>query len=252
MSWRCAGATLCARAGSVEAGRRDVGEEQPRRVLPAVFGRLGAHALAIERQCGERRLHADRPTAPPSRLRRHHVLRPAHGKRRDRHARRHGLEQHHAEGVGAAREHEHVGRGVAFGERLAGLLAGEQHVGIARRQLLELRAAADHHLAAGQIEIEERVDVLLGRDASDVEEHRASPNMAHGARAEQRRCRRRASTAARARSLALRARAPSDGVATIRPRAGIVEAAQDGRRPRRREWRSAGPDTRESACGSSS
>jgi len=59
------------------------------------------------------------------------------------------FEQHYAEGVGTAGENEHVGGSVALGQRLARLLAGEQHAGILRRQLLELRATTDDHFAAG-------------------------------------------------------------------------------------------------------
>ncbi len=58
------------------------------------------------------------------------------------------------------------------------------HVGVARFELVELRAAADDDLSAGQIEIEEGLDALLGGDAPDIEKDRAGAEKTYGARAE--------------------------------------------------------------------
>ena len=48
-----------------------------------------------------------------------------------------------------------------------------------------MRPAADQHLAAGKVEIEKGLDVLLDGDAADIEEDRLLAEQAHLARPEQ-------------------------------------------------------------------
>ena len=55
---------------------------------------------------------------------------------------------------------------------LAVLLAEEDRVRIGLFQRDPRRAVADDHLGAGQIEIEERLEILLHRDPADREKHR--------------------------------------------------------------------------------
>ena len=98
----------------------------------------------------------------------------------------HGFEQHQALGFGARGEHEHVGRRVAVGQALAALqVADEAHAaGEACAQRLALQAgrgrafAGDHEHEVRALrlhqrgDLEQEADVLLVRDAADVERHR--------------------------------------------------------------------------------
>ena len=58
------------------------------------------------------------------------IFRPGDRIGRDRNAGRQGFEQHHAIGVGAAREDEHITRGEGFGKRLTEQRAGKDRVRI--------------------------------------------------------------------------------------------------------------------------
>ena len=60
-----------------------------------------------------------------------------------------------------------------IGEVLARLHPDEAHVRITPAQQLELRAVADHVFRAGEIHVQEGGDILLHRDAPDVERDRA-------------------------------------------------------------------------------
>lgn len=82
------------------------------------------------------------------------------------------FEQHESERVGAARKHEDVGGRVDLRE--FGLRQHAQIVDlrIARLQLGERRTFARDPLRAGQIELQECLDVLLDRHASHVQEDR--------------------------------------------------------------------------------
>ncbi|MGY3357596.1 hypothetical protein ACVWZK_004259 [Bradyrhizobium sp. GM0.4] len=128
-------------------------------VLPADIqrGEAGAAQIVIER--------ADRRIAD-------HVAGPLHRKRRDRQAARQGFEQNEAERVGLARKHEDIGGRVDVRQLLAMLFAEEDRVRIGLLQRDTRRAVTDDHLGAGQLEVEERLEILLHRDPTDREEHR--------------------------------------------------------------------------------
>ena len=59
-----------------------------------------------------------------------HVQRAGHGIGRHRHAGGQGLQEHQAKGIGPARKHEHVRRGVIFGQFFAMPVADETNLGI--------------------------------------------------------------------------------------------------------------------------
>ena len=92
---------------------------------------------------------------------------------RHRHAAGQRLQLHDAEGVGLAGEHEHVGRRQVPGQHLAFEMSEEHRIREAVAQIGLLRPVADHHLGAGQVEREERLQVLLDGDAPDADEQRA-------------------------------------------------------------------------------
>ena len=133
---------------------------------------VGAAARAVAPQGRHRRAakvlvqHAGAARRPDD------VERPGLRKGGDRRAAGHRLQDHQPEGVGARREHRHVGAGVSRGERRAVPPAGEARRGEARSQRLALRAVAHHHLGAGQVEAEEGLDVLLHRQPAGVQEDR--------------------------------------------------------------------------------
>ena len=58
-------------------------------------------------------------------------------------------------------------------ELLARFRAGEHDILVAPLQVFQLRAGTDHDLGAGKIEIEEGLDILLHRNAPDIDEDRA-------------------------------------------------------------------------------
>jgi hypothetical protein len=82
-----------------------------------------------------------------------HVERAGHGKGRHRQARGQRLEQHQAEGVGAAGKDEDIGRGIEPGEILAFPSPEEMRPGVAAAQLVEHGTVAHHHLRARQVEV---------------------------------------------------------------------------------------------------
>ena len=96
------------------------------------------------------------------------------------------LEQHQAKGVGLAREHEDVGGRIDLRQFLAMPGAQKHRIRIFPLQRRAGRAIADDELGAGQIEIEERLEILFDRDAADAEEHRLRQAEVGGARMKQR------------------------------------------------------------------
>ena len=92
-------------------GGQHVVDELPRRIFPAIAKRMrprgwrssvkGLRAASFRSQSKD----ADAGFGE-------HVHGPEHRKGRDRNTARQRLEQHHAERVGTAREHEHIGGGV--------------------------------------------------------------------------------------------------------------------------------------------
>ena len=152
--------------------------------------------------------HADRRVAD-------HVAGPGHRKRRDRQAARQRLQQHQAEGVGLAREHEDVGGGIDLRQFLAVPRAEKHRFRIVSLQRRARRPVADDHLGAGQIEIEEGLEILLDRDAADTEKDRRAAGRDRSRADGTARCRRRAATAPHCESRARAIRAASAGVAAI-------------------------------------
>ena len=97
----------------------------------------------------------------------------------DREARRHGLEDHVAEGLGQAGEGEDVGRRVVVGQVFARSVADEPRErahptldlgprrAVAHEEVADLRTRLGHDLQrVGQV-----IDVLLGRDPADMPDH---------------------------------------------------------------------------------
>ena len=176
---------------------------------------------------------------------------PGDRKRRDRQAAGQRLEQHQAEGVGLAREHEDVGGRIDLGQFLAVPRAEEHRLRIFPLQRRARRPVADDQLGAGQIEIEERLEILLDRDAADAEKHRRRQAEVDLARMEQRRCRRRATTAPHCESRASAIRPPAPALPPSPPgSAGGTSAAPP--RPRLPGSASAPRHIPESGCESSS
>ena len=134
---------------------------------------------------------------------------PVTGKRRDRHAARQRLQQHQAEGVGPAREHEDVGGGVGLRQCLALPRAEKHRLRIFSRQRRPRRPVADDEFGAGQIELEKRLEILFHRDAADAEKDRPRQTEVARRADETARCRRRAATAPRCESRARAIRSPA-------------------------------------------
>ena len=101
-----------------------------------------------------------------------HVERPGDRIGGDRHAARQRLDQHDAEGVGPRREDEHVGAGVDPRQRFAVQRAEEMRVREAPLEAGARRPVADDDHRARQLELQQRLEVLLHRDATDAEEDR--------------------------------------------------------------------------------
>ena len=156
------------------------------------------------------------------------VERPRHRIGRDRQSAGHGLEHDEAEGVGPAREHEHVPGGDVARQRLATQLPGEGDVGVAYTEFRQVRPVADDDLAAVEAQIEERLDVLLDGDPAD--EQRDRPRQREGllaARPEEGRI--DAAPPARESGEAARRKALGDGLGGDERACGSpVEATQPG------------------------
>jgi len=87
---------------------------------------------------------------------------------RHRHRAGQRLEIDQAEGVGAAGEHQDVGRRQMRGKIRAEAITGEDRARMAPLQPGPLRAVTDHDPGAGPIHVEEGIDVLFHRHAADV------------------------------------------------------------------------------------
>jgi hypothetical protein len=68
----------------------------------------------------------------------------------------HCLEQHKPEGLGTARQHEHIGRRIVPDQRFALLSSGKIHFGIAAFHFRQQVAIADDEFRARQIELQKR------------------------------------------------------------------------------------------------
>ena len=105
----------------------------------------------------------------------HHVQRSGDREGRHRYAAGHGLEHDEPEGIREAREHEHVGGGHVGGEFLAQFLSGEPDVRVPGTEALQVRTVSHHVLGPGQVEIQERLDVLFHGYPSHVHGQRPRP-----------------------------------------------------------------------------
>ncbi len=137
-------------------------------VMPSANSRQSSREHSSAREAGEPQIlieTADRGITDNVARRRRWIC-------RNRHAARQGFEQHQAERVGAAREHEHVGSGINPRQFLAMLAAEKHRVRIGPRQLRARRSVADHDFGAGQIELKKGLDILFHRQAPDGQEYR--------------------------------------------------------------------------------
>src|SRR3954471_10213095 len=98
-----------------------------------------------------------------------HIDRPSHGIRGNRESARHGLEQHEAECVGLAGEHKNIGGGIHLREFVLIENAEIVHFRKASSKSIERGADSGYPLRSGQIQFKERLDILLDRNAADVE-----------------------------------------------------------------------------------
>src|SRR6266700_6569010 len=169
--------------------------------FPGMPERKVAAGLARHAQCAHAGFtqvvaqHADRIAADD-------VTRPSHGECRDRYAACERLELYHAESVREAWEYEYVRCCDVRRERLAVQRAQKSHLGIAAPQFTFLRALADNDFRTRQLERQERVEILLDRNAPNADENRP-----------------------RKVELDVMARAEHLGVDAARPHAEIGEAA---------------------------
>ena len=99
-----------------------------------------------------------------------HVQRAGHRKGRDRHAAGERLELHDPERVGPAGKDEDVGSREMRRKISVFQQAKEFRVGKPAPQLRLLRTLADDDLRAGQVERQERFEVLLDRDPPEADE----------------------------------------------------------------------------------
>ena len=146
-------------------------DELPRAVLPRTSQREGATGVLGDLQRAQAGLaqilvqHADRMVAD-------HVLRSGDRIGRDRHAAGERFELHDAERVGQARKGEDIGSRDMRREIAVFQQAEELRLREPPAQLGLLRAMADDHLGAGQVERQEGFEVLLDRDPPDADEDR--------------------------------------------------------------------------------
>ena len=94
---------------------------------------------------------------------------------RDRRPRRHGLQDHEAEGVGPAREDKDIGVPETPGQLPAEAGPKEFGVRIFLFQLGPRRTVADHDLGARQVRLEEGLDILLDCHPADIQPEGPGP-----------------------------------------------------------------------------
>ena len=112
------------------------------------------------------------------------IHRPRHRIGGNRQTRGHCFKQDETKGIRAAWEDEDIGRRVVLRQFVSRFGPGEQRIAIAARQHGKMGTIADHHLAAGQVGTQERIQVFLARHTSDIQEHRPRTEQAHRARPE--------------------------------------------------------------------
>src|SRR6185369_11555698 len=83
-----------------------------------------------------------------------------------------GLEHHEAKGIGAAWEHQDIGRGERPHQLLSLPQPGKDGIAKYGLQLLSLRALAHHHLGSRRLDLEKIPDAFFDRESSDIDEDR--------------------------------------------------------------------------------
>ena len=101
------------------------------------------------------------------------VNRALHRITRDRNAAGQCFDHHQPESICAARKNEAIGAAIGRSELFASQSAEEMDMGVLDPQRSKRRAISDHHLGAGEIEIEEVFKVLFRRNPADIEQDRA-------------------------------------------------------------------------------
>jgi len=105
----------------------------------------------------------------------HDIERSLHRVSRYRHAAGHGLEHHDTKGIRAAGKHQHIGACQVLRELRAEAITQKYRIRVAPLQVNERRTVAHDDFGARRAQLEERVDVLLDRDASGVQHDRTRP-----------------------------------------------------------------------------
>src|SRR5262245_22780840 len=159
------------RLGSVKANAPRMLDEDAGRGFPTMprSKRGAGFARDAERRKASR---AQIVAEHANRRRTDHVARTLHREGRDRQAACEGFQQHKPEGVGLAGEYEDIAGRIYLCELFAMPRAEEYGLRIPALQFRPRRTVADDYLGAGQIEIEEGLQVLLDRDPADAQEHR--------------------------------------------------------------------------------
>src|SRR5215475_5476122 len=147
--------------------------DMPDELTRAVFPGAVERERATRRARNSKRLdtgHAQVFVQNSDRIAAHDVLRPRDREGGDRNAAGQRFELHHAERVGAAREHEDIGRREMRGQGAILQQSEELRVRKAPLQRRLLWAGADDDLRAGKIEREERFEVLFDREPPYADE----------------------------------------------------------------------------------
>src|SRR5579863_665713 len=100
------------------------------------------------------------------------IERARYGISRNRQARRQGFEHDETESIGAARENEHIGRGIKPRQGRVLPPPEKMRVGKTATQRGERRPLAHDELRARQVEAKKSRQILFLRDASDIEKDR--------------------------------------------------------------------------------
>ena len=100
------------------------------------------------------------------------IERSRHRESRDRHTAGVRLDHGETEGIREAREHQHIRRRQAVHELLAEAVPGEHRARVAGLERLPLGPIADHHLGAGQVQAEKRLEILLDGEPPDAGHYR--------------------------------------------------------------------------------
>ncbi len=170
MLGECAQKNIAFRDSAAASGiGRDYAAQKHRRgALPAVAERMRTNGGAIEQHgAADRIAQSVRKDAADAIS--DDIERSGHRKGRDRHARRHRLEQDDAERVGQARENKHVGGGIVLSKGLPDLWPSESHLRILRAERFEGRTTADDDFRDGERQIEKRLDSVRAAERARIQ-----------------------------------------------------------------------------------